>query len=233
ERIVKQWGIRMRATRFRNLILLVYGILHSQSGNLSAIVRHWPNGARQHIHRLKRIHRFLKNPGVEIERYFPVLAAVIWPYRPGGGHTSLYPVILDWTKVHQEHVLFAALPRKKRALPLAYGVYHPQRLRKSQNQLERGMLTLLTSLLLQQAGLVVLADAGFGQTELIRWLQERQINYVVRLRAETLVHYRGKTQPLGNLDTHEFGHPPKKVKPPESDKLGLPRPHLLRKTTTA
>jgi hypothetical protein len=203
ERIVNRWGIQMRATRLRNLNLLVYGILHSRSGSLSAIVRYWPYGARRHTHRLKRLHRFLKNPGVQVERCFQVLAAVIWPYRPGGGRTPLYPVILDWTKVHDLSVLFAAVPRKKRALPLAYGVYHPQRLRKSQNQLERGMLTLVASLLPQSARLVVLADAGFGQTELIRWLQERGIDYVIRLRAETLVHYRGKTLPVGSLDTLE------------------------------
>jgi hypothetical protein len=203
EQIVKRWGIQMRATRLRNLILLVYGILHARSGSLSAIVRHWPMGARRHTHRLKRLHRFLKNPGVEVAGCFQVLAAVIWPYRPGGGRTALYPLILDWTKVHETHVLFAAVPRKKRALPLAYGVYHPQRLRKSQNQLERGMLTLVASLLPHSARLVVLADAGFGQTELIRWLQERQMEYVIRLRAETLIHYRGKTLPLGSLDTLE------------------------------
>lgn len=179
----------------------MYGILHSRSGSLSAIVRQWPFGARRHIHRLKRSHRFLKNPGVQVERYFQVLAAVIWPYRLGGRRTSLYPVILDWTKVHDLHMLFAAVPHKQRALPLAYGVYLRLRLRKS--QLERGMLTLVASLLPRSARLLVLADAGFGQTELIRWLQERSIDYVIRLRAETLIHYRGKTLPLGSLDTLE------------------------------
>lgn len=203
EQIVNRWGIQMRATRMRNLILLVYGILHSCSGNLSAIVRHWPHGARRHSHRLKRLHRFLKNSAVQVENYFQLFAAVIWPYRPGGERTSLYPVILDWTKVHDLHVLYAAVPHKKRALPLAYGVYHPIRLRKSQNQLERGMLTLVASLLPHSARMVVLADAGFGQTELIRWLQARQIEYVIRLRAETLIHYRGKTMPLGSLNTLE------------------------------
>lgn len=203
ERIVNLWGLSMRRTRLRNLTLLVYGILHSRSGSLSAIVRHWPFGARRHTHRLKRLHRFLKNPQVQVERYFPMLAGVIWTHRPGGGRTPLLPVALDWTKVHAFHVLFAAVPHKKRALPLAYGVYHPQRLRYSQNHLERGLLTLLVSLLPRQAQPVLLADAGFGQTELIRWVQERQLAYVIRLRADTLVHYRGRTLPLGHLDTLE------------------------------
>jgi len=38
ERIGKHWSIQMRATRLRNLNLLVYGILQSRSGSLSAIV---------------------------------------------------------------------------------------------------------------------------------------------------------------------------------------------------
>ena len=99
----------MRATRLHNLTLMMYGILHSQSASLSAIVRHWPFGVRRYTHRLKRLHRFLKNSGVQVERYFQVLAAVIWPYRPSGGRTPLYPVTLDWTKVHDLHVLFAAV----------------------------------------------------------------------------------------------------------------------------
>jgi hypothetical protein len=58
--IVNRWHIQMRVTRLRNLALLVYGIIHSRSGCLSVIVRHWPHGPRRHTHRLKRLHRFLK-----------------------------------------------------------------------------------------------------------------------------------------------------------------------------
>jgi len=83
--IVNRWGIHMRATRLRNLNLLVYGILQSHSGSLSGIVWQWPFGARRHTHRLKRLHRFLKNPGVQVLRYFQVLAAVIWNYLQAEG----------------------------------------------------------------------------------------------------------------------------------------------------
>ena len=64
--LVNRWHIDMRVTRFRNLALLVYGIIQSQSGCLSIVVRHWPQGARRHIHRLKRLHRFLKNLAREV-----------------------------------------------------------------------------------------------------------------------------------------------------------------------
>jgi hypothetical protein len=201
--IVNRWHIEMRVTRLRNLALLVYGIIQSRSGCLSVIVRHWPHGPTRHTHRLKRLHRFLKNHGVKEAPVFESLAAIIWPYRPGGRRTQLLPVALDWTKVHAFSVLFAAMPRKSRALPLTFGAYHPDRLRHSQNKLERGICTLVASLLPKDATPLFLADAGFGRTEFIRWLQNQGFAFVVRLRSETLVHYRGRTCPLGQFDTIE------------------------------
>jgi hypothetical protein len=59
--LVNRWHIEMRVTHLGNLALLVYGIIQSQSGCLSAIAHHWPHGPRQQIHRLGRLHRFLEN----------------------------------------------------------------------------------------------------------------------------------------------------------------------------
>jgi hypothetical protein len=201
--IVNRWGIEMRATRLRNLALLVYGIYKSRSGCLSAIVRAWTIGPSRHVHRLKRLHRFLKNPGVSPLSVFRAAGLVIWLHRSGGARTPFLPVALDWTKVHTFHVLFAAVPHKKRALPLAFGAYHPNRLRHSQNKLERGLCTLVVTLLPKDTRILFLADAGFGQTEFIRWMQERSFDFVIRLRPETLVQYRGRTVRLGDLNTVE------------------------------
>jgi hypothetical protein len=202
-KIVNRWEIKMRVTRLRNLTLLVYGILRSRSGCLSAIVRSWPVGPTRHIHRLKRLHRFLKNSSVPMLPVFRSAAAVIWPYRPGGKRARFFPVVLDWTKVRAFQVLFAAVPRKSRALPLAFGVYHHTRLRHSQNKLERGLCTLVASLLPKGARPLFLADAGFGRTEFMRWLQQHGWDFVIRLRPETLIHYRGRTVPLSTFDTFE------------------------------
>jgi hypothetical protein len=201
--IVNQWGIQMRVTRLRNLSLLVQGILASRSGCLSAIVRHWGVGPRRHIHRLKRLHRFLKNEGVQVEPVLRVLAAIVWPYRPGGQRTKLVAVAIDWTQVRQFPVLWAAMPRRKRALPLTFGVYHPERLRHSQNKLERGLCAWVASLLPRHVRPLILADQGFGRAEFIRWLKDNGFAFVVRLRAGTLVHYRGKWVPLGTFNTIE------------------------------
>jgi hypothetical protein len=61
----------------------------------------------------------------------------------------------------------------------------------------------MASLLPQEATPLFLADAGFGRTEFIRWLQQQGFAFVVRLRSETLIFYRGRTRPLGEFDTLE------------------------------
>ncbi len=123
--LVNRWGIEIRATRLRNLTLLVHGILRSRSGCLSAIVRHWSFGPARHVHRLKRLHRFLKNPAMKVEPLFRPLAAIVWPYRPGGQRTSLVPIAIDLAKLRSFNLLWAAVPRKKnRPCRWLFGVYH-------------------------------------------------------------------------------------------------------------
>jgi hypothetical protein len=112
-------------------------------------------------------------------------------------------VALSLVQVRQFPVLWAAMPRKKRALPLTFGVYHPARLRHSQNKLERGLCTWVASLLPRHVRPLILADQGFGRAEFIRWLKNNGLAFVVRLRAGTLVRYRGKWVPLGSFDTIE------------------------------
>jgi hypothetical protein len=93
------------------------------------------------------------------------------------------------------------MPRNARAVPLAFGAYHPDRLRHSQSKLERGMCALVTSLLPRATRPLLLADTGFGRTEFIRRLRKHRFAFVVRLRADTVVHYRGRTVPLAHFDT--------------------------------
>lgn len=201
--IVNNWSLSMRVTRLRNLSLLVQGLVNSRSGRLSAIVRVWPIGSRRHVHRLKRLHRFLKNRGWHPVSVSEVLAKMSFAYRPGGRRTQLVAIALDWTKVRQFPVLWAAMPRRRRALPLAQGVYHPDRLRHSQNKLERGMCTLVASWLPKDVQPLFLADAGFGRTEFVRWLKGHGFAFVIRLRPETVVRFRGRSCRLGEFDTVE------------------------------
>ena len=92
--IVNRWGIKMRKTRLVNLVLLIGGIIGSKSACLSAIVRHYSIGAVGHTHHLKQPYKLFKNAAIEVEDVVPMIAAVIWQYRPGGKRTSLVPIAL-------------------------------------------------------------------------------------------------------------------------------------------
>lgn len=197
--IVNRWDVQMRVTRLRNLKLLAYGIMQGRSGCLSTIVRQWPLGSRRHTHRLKRLHRFLSDYEWEVNLVSEGLAKVAMRFRPGGMRSKHLPIAIDWTKVHDFTVLSAAMPRRKRAIPLAHGVYLPGELRHSQNKLEVGMCTMVASWVPAELRPLFLADAGLGRTEFIRWLQQYGFAYVVRIRPDTTVAYDGYRGRLGDI----------------------------------
>jgi hypothetical protein len=68
-------------------------------------------------------------------------------------------------------------------------------LRKSQNNLEEGLLRLLKSLPPEWMTVIVVADRGFGRTELARTCQQMGFHYVIRIKPTVHVEcgeFRGK-----------------------------------------
>ena len=64
ERFIKPIFSHLGIHQLRNLILIVYGIIHCRSLECAEIVRHVPTGTSHH-HVKKRIHRFLDNGNVD------------------------------------------------------------------------------------------------------------------------------------------------------------------------
>jgi hypothetical protein len=71
-----------------------------------------------------------------------------------------------------------------RALPLLWESYQEDKLPKSQNYLEERLLRVLRSLVPSWVEVIVVADRGFGRTELARTCQELGFHYVLRIRAQ-------------------------------------------------
>ena len=78
---------------------------------------------------------------------------------------------LDWVEVRTFHTLMAAAVQRGRAVPLLWASYPEWELSKSQNNLEEGLLRLLRTLIPQEVRVIVLADRGFGRTELAKVCQ--------------------------------------------------------------
>jgi hypothetical protein len=185
------------STQATNLALLVSAILKKQTLCLSELARAYPMPPERRVrapkhcllHRLKRLWRFIDNERVNAQEVQLVLIShTIFRL----GYPRWVGLAIDWTMFDttlpsgermRYQVLHIAVPRKGRALPLLQLAYDRDNLpaTKSQNQLEQDALLAVVGALPEGVRPVVLADRGFRRAGFIRWLQEHQLDYVVRI----------------------------------------------------
>lgn len=104
-------------------------------------------------------------------------------------------IALDWTEFRDFHTLLAAVVQRGRALPLLWASYPEWVLHKSQNNLEEGLLRLLRDMIPDSVEIILLADRGFGRTELARTCQQLGFRYVIRIKPDVWIQcpsYRGR-----------------------------------------
>jgi hypothetical protein len=139
-------------------------------------------------HRIKRCWRFTANDRVVASDAMQgvirrLLKRKRWKKKP-------LLVAMDWTEVRDFHTLMLAAVMKGRGVPLLWASYPEWVLHKSQNNLEEGLLRLLKSLLPQGVRVILLADRGFGRTELARTCQQLGLQYVIRIRPDVWIESR-------------------------------------------
>lgn len=172
---------------------MVFGLLRSQSCCLSRIARFYPLPTN-HNHRLRRLWRFLKNPGFVPEQVYPQLVRALAPCWPA--HLPL-PLALDWTSAGGYELLVAALPWRGRALPLWTHVCRQkwQDLLTSRNHLEETLIRALTATLRQarpDLRPVWIADRGFARLNLFQFLAELGVDFCIRVDAQTKIAWQGQ-----------------------------------------
>lgn len=152
-------------------------------------------------HRIKRTWRFVANQRIVIS---DAMSGVVQQLckrcrkaqRPGTRRRRCRLLVaFDWTEIHDFHTLMAAAVHHGRALPLLWATYPEWVLHKSQNNLEEGLLRLLRTLIPDAVEVVLLADRGFGRTELARTCQQLGFHYVIRIKPDVWIDgagYQGK-----------------------------------------
>ncbi len=161
----------------------------SERGRLLAEER---QGAAQHG--IKRAWRFTANDRVHVGDAMQGPLRWLFQNRKAWKHRPLL-VTFDWTEVRSFHTLMAAAVIRGRGVPLLWASYEAWVLSKSQNNLEEGLLRLLKALLLDWITVIVVADRGFGRTELARTCQQMGFHYVIRIKPTVHVEcreFRGK-----------------------------------------
>jgi hypothetical protein len=166
----------LRLSQRKTLGELVFGAMQCRRVSIAEI------GRSLHVdalpkHCIKRTYRFLRNARVEATE--ACAALVMLAARRAKGHLF---VAVDWTDVREYKVLKASVPLGGRSVPILFAAYRKWEVFKSQNAFEEGFFRLLKALLPPRCHVVVLADAGFARTELMRTLQELGLSYVIRVR---------------------------------------------------
>jgi DDE family transposase len=179
----------LRLSQAKTLADLTAAALSVGRASLAALGRGLA-GPRDAKHRIKRAWRFCANDRVLVSDAMrgPVERLCKRRKKP-------LLVALDWTEARSFHTLMAAAVLKGRAVPLLWASYPEWQLHKSQNNLEEGLLRLLRSLVPERVPVILLADRGFGRTELARTCQGLGLRYLIRVKPDVWVEhpsFRGK-----------------------------------------
>jgi hypothetical protein len=179
----------LRLSQQKTLAALVGAALRVGRVSLAALGRQL-TGKGLAKHRIKRAWRFCANERVVVSDAMQGIVRRLLKRR------KKKPLLIafDWTDIRKFHTLMAAAVLKGRAVPLLWASYTKWKLDRSQNNLEEGLLRLLRTLVPESVTVILLADRGFGRTELARTCQQLGFRYLVRIKPDVWVEgreYRG------------------------------------------
>ena len=188
QRVLPGW----RLTRQRNLALLAIGIARVRDAHLTVaeIARGIPTRA-DHWYKYKRMWRFLSNPLWSPAELFPCLIRFILErFYPN----QRVPVIIDQSTIGGRwEVLWASIPFRGRALPIAFRLFHYDDISKdpegSIHKIEEAFIRQVVESLPQSRPALFLFDRGYARVALFQLLDELAVQYVVRVPKTAWVQY--------------------------------------------
>lgn len=182
----------LRLSQAKTLAELVEAATHAGRATLSAIGRCLRSSAPKHA--IKRVWRFCDNDSVH-----PTDAMTGVVRRLTKKRKKPLLVALDWTDIGAFHTLMAAAVMRGRAIPLLWASYTDGQLTRSRNSFEESLLRLLVTMLPGGVRVILLADRGFGRTELANTCRELCLRFLIRIRPDVRVDHPSYT---GRLDDY-------------------------------
>jgi len=173
----------LRLSRAKTLAWIVAGVAAVRQLTLPEIATALA-GPTTLKHRIKRLSRFLANDGIDPQVAFsPFIRQLI-----AGRKRKPLVLALDWTQFRKIHTLALVGVFGGRGVPLLWHSVGEFGLYKRQSEIEKRMLSHLASLLPKGCRVVILADRGFGKTDLARHCQSLGLEYLIRIKPD--VHIR-------------------------------------------
>jgi hypothetical protein len=174
--------------------MATYGVLRAASLSIH-LIGHALAQARGTAdkHAIKQVDRLIGNVGIVLDELFARWIQFVVGNRPEA------IVILDWTEFRkdQHSTLVASMVTEHgRATPLIWRTEYTYQLKDRKNDIQYEFIESLWAFIPKDSKLTLLADRGFGDQKLYRFLEERGIQYVIRFGKGIKVLPKGKRKPV-------------------------------------
>lgn len=187
--VISVCAVSLRLSQAKTLAALVASAVRVERVSLGNIGRKMLGTAK---HQIKRCWRFASNDRVETADAMRGVVKKILKKRK-----RPLLVAVDWVDIRQFQTLMASAVMRGRSVPLCWAscpkhVYDGHR---SRNAFEESLLLVLVSMIPPGQKVILLADRGFGRTELARFCQRLGLDYVIRIQPNVHVRcasYSGK-----------------------------------------
>jgi len=197
EKFTKAVTKGLLTTQQDTLCQVVTGLISCRCLILAEIARCFQTDTK-FPHNLKRVWRFVSNERIQMDSSKEVVARRL--IRQLHHRLQIKPkqylqIIIDWTSVWPYQVLQALIPVDGRAVPVLSLAVHKSDLTCNQNTLEQLFISSLRRCADKQWRVVIVADRGFGRTELLRFIDQQGFGFVIRVKGDAWIkagRYRGK-----------------------------------------
>ena len=148
-------------------------------------------------HTIKQIDRMLSNPGIDVgeltKRWVPYVV----------GQRPSIVVAMDWTDFdadNQATIMLSLVSKHGRSTPLLWLTVDKATLKNHRNAYEYRVLEQLAEALPADVNVLIVADRGFGDQKLYRFLtEELKFDYLIRFRGNIAVtSAEGETRPAAD-----------------------------------
>ena len=175
----------LRLSQAKTLSVLVAAALAVERVSLATLGRSVGGAGGCGVkHSIKRAWRFIANPRIE-----PAVAMSGVVEKLLRKRKKPLVIALDWTDIRGLTTLLAAAVVKGRCVPLVWASCHKHvwQGHKSRNGFEEALLLTLRAMIPRRVVVIILADRGFGRTELGRFCQNQGFHYVIRIQPKVQI----------------------------------------------
>ena len=184
--------------QIKAIATFVIAIIEKQTCNQAELARTLGNQEAA----VKRLSRLLHNDRLKPTRLATWICRQVLRKIPSSGKVRL---AIDWTTEDTQHLLVISLIIGQRATPIYWHAYDQSVLKGRMKRYEKAAVRNAFKVIFQlidKSRVRLTADRGFPEHSFFVLLDELGVNFVVRVKRSTKVHYQGQWIKLNQIKFH-------------------------------